>query len=615
MRLSISSLSIGRSISLIVLLTAVVVLTSLGFELYRTRLNLIEQKRSEIRHVVETAASIVEGFAAKAKAGEMTEREAQRQALAAIDPARFDGNNYFFIYADTIRIAHPNKASIGKDFANDVDSHGKYYLRDMIATAKAGGGYVDYYFNKINDTNSYPKTSYISPIADWNWAIGAGAYMDDIDRLFWQSSFELLLILIPLFSLLLGILFLIRKQITVLLQRLAANTKALAAGDLNVAVEAQTRSDEIGELARALQIFKDNSLTLEKTRRDNLALEASAAEERQRNEAARQKAAAYQTEVVRSLSRELERIATGDMTAFIEENFSSDYAKLRDDFNISVQHMRQSIAAIQSHMRAIRSGTSEISSATDDLSRRTEQQAASLEETAAALDEITATVKKTAEGATHARDVVSTAKADADKSGAVVAEAIKAMGGIEQSSAQIGQIIGVIDEIAFQTNLLALNAGVEAARAGEAGRGFAVVASEVRALAQRSAEAAKEIKTLIQASSTQVNQGVDLVGETGKALDRIVAQVSEINRIVAEIAASAHEQATGLHQVNTAINQMDQITQQNAAMVEETTAAAHALMRESEELAQRIDRFEIGDAKVPSNSRERQGQKRLLSVA
>jgi methyl-accepting chemotaxis protein len=242
----------------------------------------------------------------------------------------------------------------------------------------------------------------------------------------------------------------------------------------------------------------------------------------------------------------------------------------------------------------IRSGTGEVSQAADDLSKRTEQQAASLEETAAALDEITATVRKTAEGANQARDVVTTAKADAERSGEVVGGAVAAMAAIDTSSRQISNIIGVIDEIAFQTNLLALNAGVEAARAGEAGKGFAVVASEVRALAQRSADAAQEIKSLISASSQQVGSGVDLVGQAGKALERIVAQVTEISGIVIEIAASAKEQATGLAEVNTAVNQMDQVTQQNAAMVEQSTAASHSLAQEAEELGRLVARFELG---------------------
>jgi methyl-accepting chemotaxis protein len=288
------------------------------------------------------------------------------------------------------------------------------------------------------------------------------------------------------------------------------------------------------------------------------------------------------------------RLAGGDLVFRLDSAFEAKVDKLRVDFNRVLEKLQETMVAIAANTRGISAGTGEVSKAADDMSRRTEQQAANLEETAAALDEITVTVKKTAEGAAHAREVVSAAKTDAQNSGDVVRKAIEAMGGIEKSSQQIAQIIGVIDEIAFQTNLLALNAGVEAARAGEAGRGFAVVASEVRALAQRSAEAAKEIKTLISASSTQVEQGVDLVAKTGQALERIVAQIAEMNTVIADIAVGAGEQATGLDQVNTAINQMDQGTQQNAAMAEQATAATHALAQESSELVRLVAQFQVG---------------------
>ena len=269
--------------------------------------------------------------------------------------------------------------------------------------------------------------------------------------------------------------------------------------------------------------------------------------------------------------------------------------KLQSDFNAAMGQLKDAMTTVVTNVSAIRSGAGEISQAADDLSRRTEQQAASLEETAAALDQITATVRKTASGAKQCSDVVLAARGDAEKSGEIVRDAVGAMSAIEQSSTQISQIIGVIDEIAFQTNLLALNAGVEAARAGDAGRGFAVVASEVRALAQRSADAAKEIKTLISSSGTPVGAGVSLVGQTGEALNRIVERVAEIDGLVSEISASAQEQATGLQQVNTAVNQMDQVTQQNAAMVEQSTAASHSLAQEADVLNQSVSRFEIGE--------------------
>lgn len=318
--------------------------------------------------------------------------------------------------------------------------------------------------------------------------------------------------------------------------------------------------------------------------------------ERMRAEAERAARAEEQERVVRGLASGLKSLADGDLTDRITDPFPGEYEQLRADFNSAMEALQGAMQTIVVNAGGIRSGAGEISQAADDLSRRTEQQAASLEETAAALDEITATVRKTAEGATQANSVVSGARADAEASGQVVKETVAAMSEIEKSAKQISQIIGVIDEIAFQTNLLALNAGVEAARAGDAGRGFAVVASEVRALAQRSSEAAKEIKGLISTSSQHVETGVELVGEAGKALQQIVTKVGEINALVSEIAASAQEQATGLAQVNTAINQMDQVTQQNAAMVEQSTAASHSLTQEAEELMRLISRFQTGDA-------------------
>ncbi|PIB94340.1 HAMP domain-containing methyl-accepting chemotaxis protein [Caulobacter sp. FWC2] len=376
------------------------------------------------------------------------------------------------------------------------------------------------------------------------------------------------------------------------LTQITSALRRLAAGDLSVALPRAHSKDEIGQMTDALRTFHD---TIEARRkeleaadvRDTLEIERRDAEKR------RDEAEATQKAVVDSLGRALKHMSEGDLSHRIDQTFPAGYEKLRVDFNIAVETLSGVIAASLGAVKAIHRGTAEITAAADELSGRTENQAASLEEAVAALDEITSTVRLTAEGASRARKVVERARSAADASGSIVTQAIEAMGAIEKSSAQIGQIIGVIDEIAFQTNLLALNAGVEAARAGEAGRGFAVVAQEVRALAQRSADAAREIKSLISASTVEVGQGVEYVGKAGEALRAIADEVDQIDSLVGDMAASTQEQARGLAEVNTTMNQMDQVTQRNAAMVEETTAASHALAEEATRLAQRMGELRI----------------------
>ncbi|MDR7145474.1 PAS domain-containing methyl-accepting chemotaxis protein [Rhizobium sp. BE258] len=298
---------------------------------------------------------------------------------------------------------------------------------------------------------------------------------------------------------------------------------------------------------------------------------------------------------VLELGAGLQKLSEGDLCAAIGEPFIPSLDRLRQDFNATAVRLRDTLKNVGENARAIASGSAEVRSAADDLSKRTEQQAASVEETAAALDEITQTVADSSRRAEEAGRLVGDAKKSAEKSGIVVGRAIDAMSAIDKSSKEIANIIGVIDDIAFQTNLLALNAGVEAARAGEAGKGFAVVAQEVRELAQRSATAAKEIKALINQSTDQVKSGVELVAETGQALERIVSQVQEINTNVAAIVEGAREQAIGLREINVAVNTMDQGTQQNAAMVEESNAASHSLAGEAQSLFRLISQFKVGN--------------------
>ena len=367
----------------------------------------------------------------------------------------------------------------------------------------------------------------------------------------------------------------------------------LAEGDYEREPPFRNRQDELGAMARTIMVFRGAALDRRQARIEQDSAREAADAERRAGEQERVRSDSERQAVVRELAAALGRLSEGDLTAAIHTPFPAAYEALRTDFNAALARLSTTLAAIAHGARNMRASSEEIASAADDLSRRTEQQAASLEETAAALGEIASTVARASDGAREAAAVVTKAKAEAETSGAVVERAVTAMSAIQRSSDKIGQIIGVIDEIAFQTNLLALNAGVEAARAGEAGRGFAVVAMEVRALAQRSADAAKEIKTLIAESGAQVDAGVELVGQTGDTLNRIVSEVLRVHGLVNDIASSSEEQTVGLRQVNTAVNHMDQVTQQNAAMVEQTTAATHALRGEALDLAERVGEFRL----------------------
>jgi methyl-accepting chemotaxis protein len=348
--------------------------------------------------------------------------------------------------------------------------------------------------------------------------------------------------------------------------------EALAAGDLQSPIQHTDNKDCVGRMTQAMAIFRRNM--------------------EEANTASAQRAMAA------ALAEGLGQLAQGNLTFRITSDFPADFVALRDDFNAAMDAMMAAVSAVNHAAASIDTGSGDILQASDDLSQRTEQQAASLEETAAAMQEITATVRDTAARADRANGVVGAARGEAEESGQVVARAVEAMGGIERASDEISEIISVIDGIAFQTNLLALNAGVEAARAGDAGRGFAVVASEVRALAQRSAEAAKDVKTRITASSIQVDAGVALVSATGEALQRLIGRFGEISALVAQIATAAEQQATALQQVNTAVGEMDGVTQQNAAMVEQATAAARNLSANASELVEQMVRFRT-DRRAP----------------
>lgn len=361
--------------------------------------------------------------------------------------------------------------------------------------------------------------------------------------------------------------------------------EALAAGEVDRPILRADHNDCVGRLSKAMMTFRDAAAA-----QKELA-------ERMEN------GAQEQDMVVAALATALKQLADGNIAHTIDQAFPARYEPLRLDFNKAKQSLNAALTQVTSAAQGIDTGSHEISSAADDLSRRTEHQAASLQETVSAMNAVTSGVKQTASRAENATVSVNAARSDANEGGNVVRLAVDAMGGIEKSSQEIAQIVNVMDGIAFQTNLLALNAGVEAARAGDAGKGFAVVANEVRALAQRSADAAKDIKALISDSSRQVDNGVSLVKRTGEALARIVESVAVISTLVNEISTAAQAQAASLQQVNAAVSDMDQATQQNAAMVEESTAAARSLTTEAQRLSSLIADFKLsGSMRLPVQS-------------
>ncbi len=431
-------------------------------------------------------------------------------------------------------------------------------------------------------------------IAVFSSSLSAAADCAALNTLLWRIAGAGLIVGLLVIA---GIWRLLGGVVTKPLARMTETMRRLAEGDTKVAVPAEDRGDEIGAMAKAILVFRDAAI-------ENVRLESEAKRHHAEAELARDAAAAAQLQAIgderaldnASIGVALAKLAGKDLSYRMTSEIPPAYSELQSNFNGAIAELETAMRNVSSAATAINTNAGSIAAAADRISARTEQQAANLEETNASLGEITNVTNQSAEGAATAREMVVVADQDSQKSLAVVHEAVAAMDAISKTSAEIGQIIGVIDEIAFQTNLLALNAGVEAARANDAGRGFAVVATEVRTLAQRAAAAAKEIKALISTSAAEVGRGVELVHGTGAALERTIAKVAEINRIVGEIAEGAKRQASGVTEINAAINDMDKTTQENAAMVEQSTAATHSLSEESRKLRELVALFRLGPA-------------------
>ena len=482
-----------------------------------------------------------------------------------LDEARKDLAEHSKVLADNLAtdIAYDESATVSQEASKTQDE-----IADYLASSKEIGQ------NPARAEALFPSflksfrnlEEAMSSISD---AIEAHSTEVEADA---RSSARTSMILIVLstiasFAMVMLVGIMSRKKVIAPLVELVGVIKRMSAGDLQVAVPSTERQDELGQLAGATLTFRD-----------------------QLHAAERSKAA--QTDlIVSSVGEGLARLAKGDLVSRIEDDLTGPFARLKTDFNAAIESLRETMLSVSGASGDINRGATEIRQSSDDLSQRTEQQAANIEETAAAMNQLTSSVAETASGAGEANSLVAQVRDQAEHGGNVVRRAVDAMAAIERSSDEISDIISVIDGIAFQTNLLALNAGVEAARAGDAGKGFAVVASEVRALAQRSADAAKDVKTRILTSREQVGSGVSLVNETGEALGAIIGQINEINERVSSIAAAAARQSSGIQQINSAVRDMDSMTQQNAAMVEESNAAARNLSTGANDLVEKVSRF------------------------
>jgi methyl-accepting chemotaxis protein len=434
-----------------------------------------------------------------------------------------------------------------------------------------------------------------------------------------------LVLLTAAIALFVGSMLVVTKRVTNPLQKLSEAMRKLAGGDFDVVLPGLERQDEIGAMANAVEQFK--VLAIQKARRETdeamqrqqaqAEVQANAAAEQRRLAEAQAQAAQEQARIVQLLADGLVKMSEGDLTHRLGDGFTESYHQIKDDFNAMATRLQETIGSIVMATREISNASAELSGSTTDLSQRTEEQAASLDQTSSSMEQISATVRKNAENAQHANQSANNTRQVADRGGQVVAKAVDAMSRIEESSRKISDIIGVIDEIARQTNLLALNAAVEAARAGEAGRGFAVVASEVRSLAQRSSQAAKDIKDLITNSNSQVKDGVDLVNRAGAALQEIVGSIKEVVQIVSDIAHASAEQATGLEEVNKALARMDEVTQQNSALVEENAATSRTLEHQVKAMDERVAAFRVGAVQgaTPALAMQRQAAGAVKAVA
>lgn len=590
-------MTLSRRLYGLAALSMCILIGALWFSVNQTENEIKTERRALLSAIDDTAIRILSHYQALEESGALSRQAAQSRAVEAIEAIRYGQDGYVWINdLNSVIIMHPTKPELdGKDASGMKDPTGKYIFKSFVEVAKANGsGFVDYMWPKPGFDKPMPKLSHVALFKPWGWVVGNGVYIDDLQARVNAIAAGEIRIAFAAVAVMLFAAFWIIRSVTGPINGLRAAMQRIAGEDFAAEIVEAKRHDEIGQLAKGLSDLRDSvnervqSRLAEQERQREL-IEA----ERLENERLKAVQAANLAEVVDKLGAGLNRLADCNIRMTIDQPFAEEFETMRADFNNSIAAFQGTLEEVLAATRELADHGQAMHDASDAMAQRTEQQAAALEETSASLEEITATVRSTADRTKEARHVATQARGFTQSSTEVVRRAVQAMADIEQASGQIGEIIDVVDQIAFQTNLLALNAGVEAARAGDAGKGFAVVAQEVRELAQKTGEAARNIKSLVSKSAVAVETGVDLVSGTGDALAKIEEQVVSLDGLVGEIATASEEQSSGLSQITAAVATLDQMTQRNAAMALETSRISRSLTDGAERLSQLVARFKL----------------------
>ncbi|MFZ5748403.1 MAG: methyl-accepting chemotaxis protein [Pseudomonadota bacterium] len=576
-------LKIGARLNLIGVAAFMGLLLMLALSVFRLDAVMRSDIADRTQKTVESAYSVLDHYAAEEKAGRMTRAQAQQAALSTVRDMRYAGEEYFWINDMQPRmIMHPMKPELnGKDLTQNTDPNGVYLFREMVdVVRKKGGGFVHYSWPKPGKQEPQPKISYVKGFAPWGWVVGTGVYVDEIRAAVFDAALHQALVALGVILAVTGLAYYLGRSVARPLLATADRMRALAEGDRSSEIPGLGRGDEIGAMAASLEVFRE------------------AAVAKERAEAEKAKADAEQQFVVDTVSQKLASLSDGDLTARIDADFPVAYTALKSNYNTAIGNLRDLIGALSETVVTIRTGSTEIAQASEDLARRTEANAASLEETSASLSQMEDRLRTSAKASDRTVEQTNSAIHIVGEGRSTADQAVAAMNRVSDSAQGIDSVIEGLDKIAFQTRVLAMNAAVEAGRAGEAGRGFAVVADLVSALAMRSEEEAKRAREQLTATQTDIGAAVGAVTNVDGALANISGSVQQVHELVASMAEDNRAQSMTIGEIAAAVNSMDQSTQQNAAMVEQTSAAARNLSSEVNGLADRASRFKTGAAQV-----------------